>query len=65
MIILPYAEDIRELNGILESAGFNLDNENEVNVIENLSKKEKDVAKLLVKNLSIEFNSRNFENPSL
>ena len=49
----------------METAGFNLDNETEVNVIEDLSKKEKDAAKLLVKNLSIDFNSRNFENPSL
>jgi hypothetical protein len=49
----------------LETAGFNLDNESEVNVIEDLTKKEKDAAKLLVKNLSIDFNSRNFENPSL
>jgi ATP-dependent DNA helicase 2 subunit 1 len=42
-----------------------LDNENEVNVIETLTKEEKNAAKLLVKNLTIDFNSRNFENPSL
>lgn len=33
--------------------------------METLSKQEKNSAKLLVKNLNIEFDSRNFENPSL
>jgi hypothetical protein len=33
--------------------------------MDTLSKEEKNSAKLLVKNLNIEFDSRNFENPSI
>lgn len=34
-------------------------------MIENLSRAEKDAAKLLIRNLTIDFNSRNFDNPSI
>jgi hypothetical protein len=53
------------LNSILDAAGFPTDKDEEVNVMETLTKEEKDAAKLLVKNLTIDFNSRNFENPSI
>lgn len=66
LIILPFADDLRDLENIMESAGFEVDNEDkEQNVIETLTSEEKKAAKLLVKNLSIDFNSRDFENPSI
>jgi ATP-dependent DNA helicase 2 subunit 1 len=66
LIILPFADDIRDLDTILEGAGFEVENvEEEKSVIESLTAEEKNAAKLLVKNLTIEFNSRNFENPSI
>lgn len=50
----------------MESAGFNpAVEEEEKSVIETLTAEEKNAAKLLVKNLTIDFNSRNFENPSI
>ena len=67
MIVLPYADDIRDLDGIMEAAGFKKNDEvpDEVPITETLTKQEKDSAKLLIKNLTIDFNSRNFENPSI
>lgn len=65
LIILPYADDIRDINQIFEAAGFKQEEEKEASVFDQLSKDEKNTAKLLVKNMYIDFNSRNFENPSL
>jgi len=56
---------MRDLDAIMEVCGYNLDSKGEEDVIDSLTKKEKDAAKLLVKNLTIDFNSRNFENPTL
>lgn len=61
LILLPYAEDIRDLDSIMEAAGFPEDEEYNLE----LNKKEKDAAKLLVKNLTVQFDSLNFENPSI
>ena len=67
MIPLPYADDIRDSNSILAAAGFEKKGEqaDEKGIIETLTKEEKHAAKLLVKNLNIEFDSRNFENPTI
>lgn len=62
MIFLPFAEEFRDLEAIFTAAGVTADVDS---AIESLTTEEKDAAKLLVKNLTIEFNSRNFENPAL
>lgn len=65
MIPLPYADDLRDNKEIIEYAGFSQKNDDNGNIVETLTKEEKHAAKLLVKNLNIEFDSRNFENPSI
>ena len=67
-IFLPFADDIRDLNQIMEAAGFEAEGQNEEeekSIFDQLTKDEKNAAKLLVKNMTIDFNSRNFENPSV
>jgi len=61
MIPLPYADDLRSNKDILSYAGF----DKEKSIIDTLTKEEKHSAKLLIKNLNIEFDSRNFENPTI
>ncbi len=67
-IFLPFADDIRDLNQIMEAAGYEPEGQNdeeEKSIFDQLTKDEKNAAKLLVKNMTIDFNSRNFENPSI
>lgn len=64
MIPLPYADDIRDNKSIISYAGFDK-KENERGIVESLTREEMHAAKLLVKNLNIEFDSRNFEKPGL
>lgn len=64
LIVLPFADDIRDLDTIMAAAGYP-EEKREENIISSLTKKEKDSAKLLIKNLSIKFDSRNFENPTI
>ena len=65
MVVLPYAEDIRSLDSIIEAAGFSNaeDREYEPSFVNNLNDQEKIAARLLIKNLTIDFDSHNFENP--
>jgi len=50
----------------MESAGLKLNEKiEEKPVVETLTKSEKDAAKLLIKNMTINFESRNFENPTI
>lgn len=67
LIPLPYADDIRDNKQILQAAGFEqkADQSNQQGIIQTLSAEEKNAAKLIVKNLDIEFDSRNFENPTI
>jgi non-homologous end joining protein Ku len=54
-VFLPYAEDIRDIEEYLSHQ-------------ERLAKPDKDdvrTAKLFVRNLTVDFNSRNFENPTI
>ena len=62
MIFLPYADDIRDLNSIFEVSGLAEGEGQEIDIVE---KEDMKAAQLLVKNLSINFDSRNFENPSI
>lgn len=63
---MPYAEDLRDLNEIKKAAGYEAEEvAEETPIIDKLKKDEKDAAKLLIKNLTIDFNSRNFENPTI
>lgn len=55
MIFLPYAEDVRDIEDHLAHQ----------DKLQEPSKDEKRTAKLFVKNMSIDFNSRSFENPSI
>lgn len=67
LIVLPYADDIRDLDGIMEAAGFQKaeERQQEPAIIDKLRPEEKNAAKLLIKNLTIEFDPRNFENPTI
>jgi|LauGreDrversion4_2_1035121.scaffolds.fasta_scaffold499862_1 hypothetical protein len=50
----------------MESAGLKLNEKiEEKPVVDTLTKPEKDAAKLLIKNMTINFESRNFENPTI
>ena len=65
--MLPYADDIRDLDGIMEAAGFQKaeERQQEPAIVDKLRPEEKNAAKLLIKNLTIEFDPRNFENPTI
>ncbi|CDW84185.1 ku p70 dna helicase [Stylonychia lemnae] len=65
LIFLPYADDIRDINSIFEAAGYNEEDPEDKSIFDQLTNEEKQAAKLMVKNMYIDFNSRNFENPSL
>ena len=65
MIPLPYADDLRSNKEILEYAQRDHKNGGSRPIIDTLTKEEKHAAKLLIKNLNIEFDSRNFENPTI
>ena len=60
MIPLPYADDIRGNKEIVEYAGLGQKNEGGKGISETLTDSEKHAAKLLIKNLNIDFDSRNF-----
>ena len=50
----------------MQTAGFPIEKrENEPAVVDNLQKIEKDTAKLLIRNMTIDFDSRKFENPTV
>lgn len=49
----------------MDYAGFPQAKREEDSIVDNLSKMERDSAKLLVRNLTINFDSRNFENPTI
>ena len=61
---MPYAEDIRDLDAIMEAAGFQQQEEEDPGICDTLKKEERASARLLIKNLTIDFDSRNFENPA-
>jgi hypothetical protein len=67
LIVLPYADDIRDLDNILEAAGFQRgeDRQQEPAIIDTLKAEEKNAAKLLIKNLTIDFDARNYDNPTI
>lgn len=66
--MLPYADDIRDLDSIMEAAGYPKAEEfvqNGPSIIDRLRPEEKNAARLLIKNLTIDFDVRNFENPTI
>jgi len=64
--VLPFADDIRGLDNIMEAAGFqNHDDQDGPSIVDKLRPEEKNAAKLLIKNLTIDFDARNFENPTI
>lgn len=63
LIPIPYADDLRDTKSILDYAGFEADKQQ--GIVDTLTREEKHSAKILVKNLNIEFDSRNFENPTI
>jgi hypothetical protein len=66
LIVLPYADDVRDLDAIMEAGGFYASlRREEQSISETLTQKEKDAAKLLIQNMTINFDSRNFENPTI
>jgi len=67
LIVLPYADDIRDLDSIMEAAGYPKAEEDGPgpSIIDKLRPEEKNAARLLIKNLTIDFDVRNFENPTI
>ena len=67
LIVLPFADDIRGLDNIMEAAGFQQAEEvqDQPALVDRLRAEEKNAAKLLIKNLTIDFDARNFENPTI
>lgn len=66
LIVLPYADDIRDLDNIMEAAGLAKSEEaNEAAIIDTLKPEEKNAARLLIKNLTIDFDARNYDNPTI
>lgn len=62
MIILPYADDLRDTNSFVQAVGL----KKEDDITKKLNNEEKRAAELLVQNLEIhDFDSRSFENPSI
>ena len=66
-MVLPYADDIRDLDSIMEAAGLPKADEAQqgASIIDRLKPEEKNAARLLIKNLTIDFDVRNFENPTI
>lgn len=62
---MPYADDIRDINAIFDAAGYGEEAKEDDSIFDTLTNEEKHAAKLMVKNMYIDFNSRNFDNPSL
>lgn len=65
--MLPYADDIRDLDQIIEAAGLKQAEEkaSAPAIIDSLKQEEKNAAKLLIKNLTIDFDARNYDNPTI
>ena len=53
LIVLPFADDMRDLDAIMAAGGFNVGEKSEKPVVETLSKDEKYAAKVLIKNMTI------------
>ena len=66
LIVLPFADDMRDLDAIMAAGGFTVGEKSEKPVVETLTKDEKYAAKILIKNMTIkDFKSRDFENPTI
>ena len=67
LIVLPYADDIRDLDSIMEQSGLRKADEAEEQpaIVDQLRAEEKNAAKLLIKNLTIDFDPRNYDNPTI
>ena len=65
--MLPYADDIRSLDNIMEAAGFGPaeERQNEPAIVDKITQEEKNAAKLLIKNLTMDFDARNYDNPTI
>ena len=59
--MLPFAYDIGDLYAIMNTAGFS-EKEAEKLMVDTFTKQDKDAAKLLIKNFTIDLNYRIFEN---
>ena len=63
---MPYSDDLRDNKSIIDYAGFKPKEDlADQGIMSTLTKEEKHSAKLLVKNLNIDFDSHNFENPTI
>lgn len=67
LIVLPFADDMRDLDAIMAAGGFPATvDKKEKPVIDTLTKDEKYSAKVLIKNMTMkDFKSREFENPTI
>ena len=61
MIQIPYADDLRDNKKIMEASAIDAN----ADVVGNLKDEEKNAAKLLIKNLDFDFDSRDFRNQNL
>ena len=65
MVPLPYANDIMSNQKMMEYGKIDQSSVGNMGIVDTLTKEETNSAKLLIKNLNIDFNSNNFENPTL
>jgi len=53
LIVLPFADDMRDLDAIMAAGGFNVNDTHEKPIVDTLTKDEKYAAKILIKNMTI------------
>ena len=66
LIVLPFADYMRDLDAILAASGLKVGEKSEKPLVDTLTKDEKYAAKVIIKNMTIkDFKSRDFENPTI
>ena len=67
LIVLPYADDIRELDSIMDAAGYPQDYQptGEGGICDDLKKDELKAAKALIGKINMKFDAKQFENPTI
>lgn len=66
LIVLPFADDMRDLDAIMAASGLKVGEKSEKPLVDTLTKDEKYAAKVIIKNMTIkDFKSRDFENPTI
>lgn len=62
---MPFADDLRDLDAIMAAGGLNNNERTEKPIVDTLTKEEKYVARNMIKNMTFDFQSYDFENPTI